>query len=305
MNNQNFRKPRQIFSLLTLSLLLCGISIAQSTNVKGVINGRTGATMTVQSQDGGNVTVVLTPSTTVEEPQGLFREKHLAMTALIPGLVVDVKGSYNAQNQLVADDVKFSGNSLKTAEDIQAGLAPTKEQVEQNQMKAQAEQKELHQEQMEQAQHQQELLAEQKKIAANKAAIAAANKRFGELGDYNILGEVTVLFGNGQVTIEPQYKPELLKLAQQAMGITGYVILVKGYASKVGSAALNQKLSTERAQNVANFLEQQGKIPLTNMLAPGAMGTSQQVAPDTTAEGQAENRRVLVRILQNKGIAGT
>jgi outer membrane protein OmpA-like peptidoglycan-associated protein len=125
------------------------------------------------------------------------------------------------------------------------------------------------------------------------------------LGDYNILGEVTVLFGNGEVTIEPQYKPQLLKLAQQAMGITGYVIMVKGYASKVGSAALNQKLSTERAQNVANFLEQQGKIPLTNMLAPGAMGTSKQVAPDTTAEGQAENRRVVVSILQNKGIAGT
>ncbi len=190
MGNKNFRKPYQLFSLLTLSILLCGVSIAQSSNVKGVINGRTGATMTVQSQDGGNVTVVLTPSTTVEEPQGLFREKHLAMTALIPGLVVDVKGSYNAQNQLVADDVKFSGNSLKAAEDIQAGLAPTKEQVEQNQMKEQAEQKELHQEQMEQAQHQQELLAEQKKIAANKAAIAAANKRFGELAEYNILGEV-------------------------------------------------------------------------------------------------------------------
>ncbi len=107
------------------------------------------------------------------------------------------------------------------------------------------------------------------------------------------------------MTIEPQYDPQLLKLAQQAMSITGYVIQVKGYASKVGSAALNQKLSTERAQNVANFLEQRGKIPLTNMLAPGAMGTSKQVAPDTTAEGQAENRRVVVRILQNKGIAGT
>jgi outer membrane protein OmpA-like peptidoglycan-associated protein len=80
---------------------------------------------------------------------------------------------------------------------------------------------------------------------------------------------------------------------------------VKGYASKVGSAALNQKLSTERAENVTNFLEQEGKIPLTNMLAPGAMGTSQQVAPDTTAEGQAENRRVVVSILQNKAIAGT
>jgi outer membrane protein OmpA-like peptidoglycan-associated protein len=97
----------------------------------------------------------------------------------------------------------------------------------------------------------------------------------------------SVLFGNDMVTIDPQYKPQLLKLAQQAMGITGYVILVKGYASKVGSAALNQKLNTERAQNVANFPEQQGKIPLTNMLAPGAMGTSKRVAPDTTAEGSS------------------
>ena len=82
------------------------------------------------------------------------------------------------------------------------------------------------------------------------------------------------------------------------MGITGYLIQVKGHASQVGSAALNQKLSTERAENVTNFLEQEGKIPLTNMLAPGAMGTSKQVAPDSTTEGQAENHRV-------KGIAGT
>jgi len=34
------------------------------------------------------------------------------------------------------------------------------------------------------------------------------------------------------------------------------------------------------------------------------MGTSVEVAPDVTEEGQAENRRVVVMILQNKGIAG-
>jgi outer membrane protein OmpA-like peptidoglycan-associated protein len=298
MMNTHLRNLVRILLALTSLWLFCEIALAQSQTVKGVINGRSGATMTLQSQVGGNVTVLLTPSTQVEEPQGIFREKHLSMTALIPGLAVEVKGSYNAQNQLVADDVKFSGSALKNAEDIQAGLTPTKEQVQQNQKQIQTEQQKLQQQQH-------ELQVEEQETAANKAAIAAANKRFGELGDYNIFGEVTVLFGNGEVAIEPQYKPQLLKIAQQAMGITGYVILVKGYASKVGSAALNQTLSTERAQNVANFLEQEGKIPLTNMLAPGAMGTSQQVAPDTTAEGQAENRRVVVRILQNKGIAGT
>ncbi|HEY1471101.1 MAG TPA: OmpA family protein [Candidatus Acidoferrum sp.] len=278
-------------------LLLCGVATAQTQQVKGVINGRSGATMTIATQGSGNVTVLLTPATQVLEPEGLFRKKHLLMTALVPGLSVDVKGSFNAQNQLVADTVLFHGSDLKTAEDIQAGITPTEQQVQQSEKQLQAQEKQIQQQEQQSAEHAAE-------IAANKAAIAAANKRFGELGDYNILGEVTVLFGNDKVTVEDQYQPQLLKLAQQAMGITGYVILVKGYASKVGSAALNQKLSSERAENVTNFLEQQGKIPLTNMLAPGAMGTSKQVAPDATAEGQAENRRVVVSILQNKGIAG-
>jgi OOP family OmpA-OmpF porin len=286
-------------SLVAVALLLvCGMAAAQNDQVKGVINGRSGATMSVLSQGGESITVLLTPDTQVLEPEGLFRKKHLSMTALVPGLQVEAKGAFNDKHQLVANQVTFHGGDLKTAQDIQAGLAPTEQQVQQNQQQIKADQQKLQQQQ-------QELQAEDAKTAANKAAIAAANKRFGELGDYNILGEVTVLFGNGKVNIDPQYKPQLLKLAQQAMGVTGYVIQVKGYASKVGSAALNQKLSTERAENVTNFLEQEGKIPLTNMLAPGAMGTSQQVAPDTTAEGQAENRRVVVSILQNKAIAGS
>ena len=41
------------------------------------------------------------------------------------------------------------------------------------------------------------------------------------------------------------------------------------------------------------------------MLAPGAMGESRQVGSDKTEQGQAENRRVVVRALLNKGIAGT
>jgi outer membrane protein OmpA-like peptidoglycan-associated protein len=297
MNSKTLRTPLRVSLVLAVFLLVCGMTMAQNDQVKGVINGRSGATMSVLS-GGESITVVLTTDTQVLEPEGAFRKKHLSMTALVPGLAVEVKGSFNDKHQLVADRVTFHGSDLKTAQDIQAGLAPTQQQVQQNQQQIQADQQKIQQQQ-------QELQEEEAKTAANKAAIAAANKRFGELGDYNILGEVTVLFGNGKVTIDPQYKPQLLKLAQQAMGIAGYVIQVKGYASKVGSAALNQKLSTERAENVTNFLEQEGKIPLTNMLAPGAMGTSQQVAPDSTAEGQAENRRVVVSILQNKAIAGT
>jgi OOP family OmpA-OmpF porin len=303
--NSKFTMGLKVILSLVAPLVLSCVAAAQSTQVKGVINGRSGATMTVQSQNSENVTVVLTSATQVLEPEGAFRKKHLAMTTLVPGLSVEVKGSLNAQNQLVADSVIFHGSDLKTAQDIQAGLTPAEQQIQQQQQMMKQQEQQIQQDQA-QIQAQQKASAEHAaEIAANKAAIKAANKRFGELGEYNILGEVTVLFGNDKVMVEDQFKPQLLALAQQAKGITAYIIQVKGYASKVGSAALNQKLSTERAENVTNFLEQRGQIPLTNILSPGAMGTSRQVAPDTTAEGQADNRRVVVRILQNKGIAGT
>jgi len=293
---------RALFTALPVALLvlLRVTSVAQSVDIKGVINGRSGATMTVQSQESGKVVVVLTDGTQVDEVEGglHLRKKQMGLTALMPGLPVEVKGIYNSQNQLLADTVRFKGSDLKSAVDMQASVAPAQQEI-------QATQKKMAQQEAQIEQQKEQMAAAQAKIDANKAAIAAANKRFGELGDYNILGEVTVLFANGKVTVEPQYKPQLLELAQKAKTITGYVVLVKGYASAVGSAALNQRLSTERADNVTDFLEQQGGIPLTNMLAPGAMGTSKQVAPDTTTEGQAENRRVVVRILQNKGIAGT
>lgn len=277
---------RKVFVVMLVAAAMAVVSVAASadlTKVKGVINGRSGDTMTVQTQGSGSVTVLLTPTTKVVDQQNLFARQHYALTALVPGLQVTVKGTNNAQQQLVAEEVFFWGQDLKRAQDIQAGVAPVEQEV---------------------AQQQKELAEHAAEIAANKAAIEAAVKRFGEMGDYIIRGEVTVLFGNDQTAVAAEYKPQLLKLAEQAKTFNGYMIMVQGYASKVGSAALNQKLSAERAANVTDLLEQQGNIPLTHMLAPGAMGTSTQVASDKTAEGQAENRRVVVRILQNKGIAG-
>ncbi len=307
MKNGKIAKVRFIVTLsLAALVLLGGTAVAQSTQVEGVIDGRSGATMMVKSVDAGNVVVLLTDNTQVEEVEGglHMRKKEMGMTALVPGLPVQVKGSYNAKNQLVADSVKFKGSELKNAQDIQAGVTPAEQQIQQQQQQLQQTEQQIRQQQAAMQAQQAQLTAEQQKIAANKAAIASANKRFGELGEYNILGEVTVLFGNGKVVVDPQYKPQLLDLATKAKTVDAYVIQVKGYASAVGSAALNQKLSTERADNVTDFLEQKGGIPLTNILAPGAMGTSRQVASDNTAEGQADNRRVVVRILQNKGIAG-
>src|ERR1700678_477766 len=290
-------------SMVTL-LPFCGAAFAQSTKVSGLITGRNAASMTLQTSSEPKLVVVLTDATQVAQIQGVFkaRRKQMSMTALIPGLQVQVEGTYNAQNELVATSVKFKGNDLEDAQTIQAGLQPAKEQIQQSQEELAQQKAALERQQQEM---QQQMAAAQEKIDANKAAIAEANKRFGQLDDYNIMDEVTVYFANGKVALDPKYKPQLLQLAEKAKTVTAYTIQVKGYASSVGSVALNQKLSEDRANSVAQFLQQQGHIPLTNMLAPGAMGESRQVGNDKTAESQEQNRRVVVRVLQNKGIAGT
>ncbi len=62
------------------------------------------------------------------------------------------------------------------------------------------------------------------------------------------------------------------------------VIQIEGHASAVGSEALNQLLSMQRAYAVAAVLSQNGIAP-TQMLVPATMGVSSQVAANTTSRG--------------------
>ena len=304
-----FNLPR-IAYVVTVSFiglaLLTPMAAAQSVKVEGLIKARNGEAMILQASDSPNLTVLLTDSTEVGQVQGVFkaRRKEMSMAALIPGLKVKAEGTYNDQKQLIATSVSFKGNDLQDAEKIEAGLHETKVRVQQNEVELEKQNAALKAQNEALQQQQAKLTEHDAKIAANKAAVGAAIARFGQLDDYYIFDEVTVYFANGKTKLDPKYTPKLLALSDKAKPINGYMIEVKGFASTVGSTELNQQLSEDRADAVTNVLVQQGHIPLTRMLAPGAMGEAHQVGDDKTAEGQAENRRVVVRVLQNKAIAG-
>src|SRR5258708_28930978 len=294
---------RRIAYRVSLSLvgiaLLSQIVTAQSVKVEGLIKARNGDTMILQTSDSPNLTVLLTDNSKVGQVQGMLkaRRKGMSMAALIPGLAVKVEGTYNNENQLVAKSVSFKGNDLERAKSIQAGMHETKEQAQQNRAELEKHNAELKAQNEALQQHQQQ-------ISANKAGIDPAVARFGQLHDYYIFDELTVYFGNGKVKVDPKYTSQLLALAGKGKAINGYMIEVKGYASSGGSVELNQQLSDERTESVTKILLQQANVPLTRMLAPGAMGESHQVGNDKTAVNKEENRRVVVRVLQNKAIAG-
>jgi OmpA-OmpF porin, OOP family len=299
MNRFTLRKAKYIATLALIGTLMpVSLAAEETVKVEGLIKGRSGELVILQTKENPDLVVELKDDTDVGQLEGMLkaRNKKMSMVALIPGLAIKVEGHYLG-SRLIAQTVRFKGNDLKRAEAIEAGMHETKAQVQQNEEELAKQKAEL--EAQKQALQQQEA-----KVAANKAAIDAAVARFGQLDDYYILDEVTVYFANGKVKVDPKYTSQLMALVEKAKTINGYMIEVKGYASSTGNAASNQKLSEDRADNVTNILLQQGKAPLTRMLAPGAMGESEQIGNAKTPEGEAENRRVVVRVLQNKAIAG-
>jgi OOP family OmpA-OmpF porin len=125
------------------------------------------------------------------------------------------------------------------------------------------------------------------------------------LSEYDVKGEATVRFSVGSTDISAPNQEQLRMLAQSAVQLRGYIIEVTGYADATGGSGINTKLSEDRAKAVITYLIQQGNVPVRHIVAPGAMGEYGAAAPNETAVGRAQNRRVEVKVLVNKGIAGS
>jgi len=282
------------------------------TQTKGMIISRTGETLIV-SGPNGHVTVVLTEDTRTKDDRGLFglATEEMADTVLIPGLKVRVDGVADSQGRLVAKTITVDGDDLETAEMIQAGLQPTAAQVAANMQAIESNKKNIAGNQRNIAANQRDIAANQQNIATNRQQIEQNIKdveehtnRFTALAEYDVKGEATVKFGVAGSKISQKDQERLKELAQTAKGLTGYIIEVTGYTDSTGSAAINTKLSERRARAVITLLIQQGGVPVRHIVAPGAMGEYGATAPNETKAGRAENRRVEVKILVNKGIAG-
>ena len=128
--------------------------------------------------------------------------------------------------------------------------------------------------------------------------------RFSKLGEYDVRAEATVSFAAGSSRVSAKDQAQLTKLAQTAIGLNGYLIEVKGFADSSGDAIMNEKLSEDRAEAVVGYLVQQCNVPVHRVVAPGALGEYKPAASNESKEGRAQNRRVEVKVLVNKGIAG-
>jgi outer membrane protein OmpA-like peptidoglycan-associated protein len=279
-----------------------------------MITTRTGETLIVNGANG-KTTVVLDDSTKTQDKRGLFgwEKTQLGDVVLIPGLKVQVKGVSDDQGRVVAKTITVDGDDVETAEMIQAGLNPTAEQVEANVQTLEAHhgriaanKEDIAANKQDIAGHTQDIAGHTAQIQQNISDIKENTDRFTALADYDVKGEAKIQFNSGSSKISAADMDQLKQLAQTATAMKGYIIEVTGYADSTGNAAMNTKLSEDRAKAVITALMQQGGVPVRHIVAPGAMGEyGSAEGSNETKEGRADNRRVEVKVLVNKGIAGS
>ena len=293
-----------LVGLLTVCFvaLLSANAQGDKAKVKGLITARTGDTIVLKTTDG-SVTVTLDDDTKVQQPKGLgVRKTKMSAAVLIPGLKVSVDGTSQDATHVLAKSITFDKDDLQTAEMIQAGLSPTDQKVATNQQNISENKQNIEA-------NKQGIDANQQNIAANKATIDAnaveTSKRFSDLTEYDTKDQFDVHFASGSAKVSAADQQALNKLAHDAVNLKGYIVQVKGFADSSGDAAMNQKLSMDRAQAVIAYLIQSCNVPVRHIVAPGAMGEVAPVASNETKSGRSENRRVEVKVLLNKGLAGT
>ncbi len=270
-----------------------------------MIMSRNGDTFVMVGEKGKTV-VVLTDETDTRDKRGLFgwSKSHLGDTVLIPGLKVKVEGDKDPEGRVIAKEITVDGDDIEASQMIEAGLHPTATQVQANVQTLEEHEKAIGELQANMDTQAGANIKTKAQLDQNIKDMEAQSKRFDALSDYDVKGEANVKFAVGSSTLTPDDEEQLKTLAQNALGLKAYIVEVVGFADSTGNPAKNTELSENRAKAVITFLMQQGSIPVRNIVAPGAMGEYGPAASNETKEGRAENRRVEVKVLVNKGMAG-
>ena len=107
-----------------------------------------------------------------------------------------------------------------------------------------------------------------------------------------------ILFDVNSASLKPSTQKTLDDFAASLAKYADTNILVEGHADATGPDDLNLKLSRQRAEAVAIYLESKGIK--SSRLDEKGYGETQPVADNATESGRAQNRRVDVAVFANK-----
>ena len=104
-----------------------------------------------------------------------------------------------------------------------------------------------------------------------------------------------VTFDFNRTEVKPQFYPALSKIAGTLREYNQTIVEVSGHTDNIGTDAVNQRISEQRANSVASYLMAQG-VQRERFEIVG-MGKRFPIASNETEQGRSLNRRVEIRLL--------
>ena len=285
------------------------VASGQKMKIKGVVTRRDADTFTVRDLNGVDTVVRLDSNTSVKTHGGFLRGgTNYATTNILRGLNLEVEGRGNG-NELVATKIRFNDSDLRVARAVESRANPLEERATATESKL----TEVEANAQRMSGQIEELAAvsnaarggakaAQATADAAVAGVNATNERISALDDYEPQTVTAVNFKTGSSILMADEKTKLDEIATKAMNAKGYVLEVSGYADTTGSIARNRALSQRRADAVIRYLVENHNIPLRRIITPYGYGELNPVADNTSREGRAQNRRVEIKLLVNKGL---
>ena len=120
------------------------------------------------------------------------------------------------------------------------------------------------------------------------------------LDNYKSLANVSVTFGFDKAMLTKDDQAQLDTFAAQLGTAKSYILEVTGGTDSTGPAQYNYELSQRRADAVVQYLASKYGVAAHRFYLIG-IGKDKEVAPNTTAEGRKQNRRVEIQLLTNMG----
>ena len=220
-----------------------------------------------------------------------------------------MKAQETAQGELVATKVRFNESDLKVARSVESRAAPLEErasttETKLSQVEANAQRLSGQLDELAAVSNAARGGAKAAQATADAAVsgVNATNERISALDDYEPQTTTAVNFKTGSSILMPDSKTKLDEIATKALNAKGYVLEVTGYADATGTVQRNVALSQKRADAVIRYLVDNHNIPLRRIVTPYGYGESHPVADNETKDGRAQNRRVEIKLLVNKGL---